>query len=57
MADMWFKRCPQCGSYAKKSEPQDAAICSACGWEEYIVSAFFCEIVHKYCTLLAQDNL
>jgi anaerobic ribonucleoside-triphosphate reductase len=54
MADMWFKRCPQCGTYMKKVEPQESGMCCACGWEEY-VGAFYCEVVDKYCTHLSQD--
>lgn len=55
MADMWFKRCPRCGNYMKKIEPQESATCFSCGWEEY-VAAFYCEVINKYCTLLGQDN-
>ena len=55
MADMWFKRCPRCGNYMKKVEPQESSTCLACGWEEY-VAAFYCEVVNTYCTLLSRDN-
>jgi len=55
MADMWFKRCPQCGTYMKKFDPQESALCSACGWKEYVV-VFYCEVLHRYCTHLDQDD-
>jgi hypothetical protein len=55
MADMWFKRCPQCGTYIKKIDPQESAMCCACGWEEY-VGVFYCDVVHTYCTHLDQDD-
>lgn len=53
MANFWFKRCPQCGSYMKKLEPQDCAMCT-CGWEEH-VGAYYCEVVDNYCAHLSQD--
>jgi len=56
MADMWFKRCPQCGNYMKKTAPQESGMCCACGWEEYVV-AFYCEVVNRYCSHLSQDNI
>jgi hypothetical protein len=49
MADMWFKRCPQCGNYTKKAEPLEYAKCAACGWEESII-VFYCEVINGYCT-------
>ena len=48
MDGMWYKLCPQCRNYIKKTSPQDSGICCACGWEEYPVT-HFCEIVDKYC--------
>jgi anaerobic ribonucleoside-triphosphate reductase len=54
MANMWFKRCPQCGTYMKKLEPQESAMCCACGWEEY-VGTFYCDVVDRYCKHLSQD--
>jgi len=48
MSDMWFKRCPQCGNYMKKREPQDSGMCCACGWEEYVAS-FYCDAVNGFC--------
>jgi anaerobic ribonucleoside-triphosphate reductase len=54
MADMWFKRCPQCGTYMKKTEPQESSMCCACGWQEY-VGEFYCEVVDGYCAKLSQD--
>jgi len=55
MTDLWFKRCPRCGTYMKKSDPQESAMCCACGWEEYR-GAFYCDIVHNYCARLAQED-
>jgi hypothetical protein len=55
MADMWFKRCPQCGTYMKKLDPQESGMCCACGWEEY-TGAFYCEVVNSYCTRLARND-
>jgi len=54
MADMWFKRCPQCGTYMKKLDPQDSSMCCACGWEEY-VGAFYCDVVNRFCRHLSED--
>ena len=56
MADIWFKRCPQCRDYMKKSDPLAAAVCCSCGWKEYVVSTFYCEVANKYCTFLYQEN-
>lgn len=35
MDGMWYKRCPHCGNYVKKHEPQESALCCVCGWKEY----------------------
>ena len=34
MDGIWFKRCPLCGSYMKKSDPREPDACKTCGWEE-----------------------
>jgi hypothetical protein len=51
---MWFKRCPQCGNYAEKSDPQECAKCT-CGWVEYVAASFYCEIANRYCTFLGME--
>ncbi len=51
MDGIWYKKCPQCGNYIRKIDPQEACMCCACGWEEYCAS-FFCEIYNKYCNLI-----
>jgi hypothetical protein len=56
MVDMWFIRCPRCGNYANKSDPQESAICRACGWEEYAGASFYCDIVNGFCTVIARDD-
>jgi hypothetical protein len=48
MDGMWIKQCPRCKNYMKKNNPQDCAMCCACGWEEY-VTTFYCEVAHRYC--------
>ena len=53
---MWFKRCPQCGNYAEKSDPQECAKCGTCGWVEYVAASFYCEIANRFCTLLGQET-
>ena len=55
MVGIWFIRCPRCGNYAKKSDPQESAIC-ACGWEEYVAASFYCDIVNGFCTAIARDD-
>jgi hypothetical protein len=50
MQGIWFKRCPRCGNYIKKINPEELCMCCACGWEETVLS-HFCEIVHNYCTV------
>lgn len=55
MDGMWYKRCPQCGNYMKKQDPQESAMCCACGWEEYIKS-FFCAIGNDFCTRLTAEG-
>jgi hypothetical protein len=54
MDGVWYKLCPRCRNYIKKTESQDSGICSACGWEEYSVK-YFCEIVDKYCVFYPSD--
>ncbi len=55
MADIWYKCCPQCRNYIKKNDPQEAASCCSCGWEEYAVT-FYCAVANKYCEFLCQEN-
>jgi anaerobic ribonucleoside-triphosphate reductase len=55
MEGIWCKQCPRCGNYLKKTDPQEAGMCCACGWEEY-VPAFFCEIVNRYCSMITETN-
>jgi hypothetical protein len=55
MDGVWYKLCPQCKNYIKKTEPQDSAMCCACGWEEYPVT-FFCEVVNRYCMFYPTDH-
>lgn len=55
MTGMWYKHCPQCGNYIKKSDLQESGMCCTCGWEEY-VSLLYCEVVHKYCTYLTTEH-
>jgi hypothetical protein len=52
MADLWFKRCPQCGSYTTKVEPLECAKCHTCGWEEVENINFYCNVINGYCSLL-----
>jgi hypothetical protein len=48
MNGMWYKHCPKCGNYVKKTDPQESGVCYACGWVEY-VAVFYCEVRHRYC--------
>ena len=54
MEGVWMKRCPQCGAYATKSDPQSFCVC-ACGWDE-AVPQFFCELVNKYCAVMTRED-
>jgi len=49
MDGMWYKHCPDCGNYVKKSDPLESGMCCACGWEEY-APPYYCEVRHRYCT-------
>lgn len=49
MDGMWYKHCPDCGNYLKKTDPQEAGMCYACGWEEYD-PPYYCEVRHCFCT-------
>ncbi len=49
MDGMWFKHCPKCGHYVKKVDPQESAMCCACGWQEYVIP-YYCDFRHRYCT-------
>jgi uncharacterized C2H2 Zn-finger protein len=55
MDGMWYKRCPRCGNYIKKRDPQESGVCCACGWEEYI-NSIYCEATRNYCTLLSAEG-
>lgn len=32
---VWIRKCPLCGSYFKKSDPEENSTCCACGWQEH----------------------
>jgi len=56
MTDLWFKRCPLCSNYMKKTDPQECSICCICGWTEYVGVTFFCKVANKYCTGFTQED-
>ncbi len=53
MDGIWFKRCPHCGNYMKKTDPEESCMCCACGWQERQERGvlYFCELTNKYCDL------
>ncbi len=55
MDGIWIKRCPGCGRYIEKRDPQDICVCSSCGWDES-VPAFYCSLVDKYCMLMTKRD-
>ncbi len=50
MDGIWIKRCPHCGSYIKKKDPEQSAMCTTCGWQER-GNAFFCEMTDTFCLI------
>ena len=56
MEGMWFKHCPRCLNYLKKSDPQESAMCCACGWAEY-ERTFYCEILNQFCANTAETKI
>ncbi len=50
MEGIWFKRCPRCGNYMTKENPEEPCMCCACGWHEQ-GEPFFCELTNHYCDL------
>lgn len=40
MDGIWIRRCPQCGNYIRKIDPQEAGICLICGWKEQEAAVF-----------------
>ena len=56
MDGIWYKRCPQCSNYMQKADPRESCMCCSCGWEEYAVTTFYCEVIHKYCSYVSMDD-
>ncbi len=48
MFGVWLKKCPRCGNYMMKTDPQETCMCCACGWQENN-GHFFCEVINDYC--------
>ena len=55
MDGLWMKRCPRCGTYMTKIDPQATCLCGCCGWDESVPS-FFCTLINRYCTAMTKQD-
>ncbi len=55
MQGVWYKKCPRCGNYIQKNDPEELCMCCACGWQEQELP-FFCELINNYCISAARNQ-